>query len=162
MARAVQEAIEKPFWLFSIDHLRDAGVLPSQRIRSGEFSWSEMRDPFFDGFHRSLAAFAGAGNNLIVEHILDTPHWITDLKDILAPFDVFFVGLHCDLAELQRREMERADRAIGSAEQDFKTVHVGRVYDIELNGQADCDENAAQLLEQWRSGQRVSEFAARA
>ena len=30
-----------------------------------------MRGPFFAGFERSLAIYAGAGNNLIVEHIIE-------------------------------------------------------------------------------------------
>lgn len=109
-AAALRRAIDRPFWHISIDHLRDAGVLPDDRLKSGDFLWSHMRKPFFDGFHRSLPAYAGAGNNLIVEHILDTPGWADDLKTLLAPFDVFFVGVRCSLAVLQRRERTRGDR----------------------------------------------------
>ena len=118
-----------------------------------------MRKPFFDGFHRSLAAYAAAGNNLIIEHILDTPTWVDDLKRLLAPYDVFFVGLHCQLEELQRRETLRRDRPIGSAAQDFHTVHSGRVYDIEVDSQEPVKRNAERILDLWRSGKRTSEFA---
>lgn len=158
-AAQIQNLAPLPFWHISIDHLRDSGVLPSDRIRRKDFLWSELRKPFFDGFHASLAAYAHAGNNLIVEHILDTPEWVPDLKSLLAPFDVFFVGVHCDLQELQRRELARGDRPIGSAEQDFHTVHAGRVYDIDVNGQGDAVENAQTILDRWRSGVRHSEFA---
>lgn len=129
-AAAVQRLAEVPFWHISIDHLRDSGVLPTERIRRKEFLWSDLRKPFFDGFHASLAAYAKAGNDLIVEHIFDAPEWITELKSMLAPFDVFFVGLHCELDELQRRELARSDRSIGSAERDFRSMHSGRIYDI--------------------------------
>lgn len=152
--------VEHPFWHISIDHLRDSGVLPTERINSREFLWSELRKPFFAGFHASLAAYAKAGNNLIVEHILDTPEWVPELKNLLAPFDVFFVGLHCELDELKARELARGDRPDGSAEQDFHTVHFGRVYDVEVNGQGNADENALAILECWLSGRRQSEFAA--
>jgi chloramphenicol 3-O phosphotransferase len=50
IARAVQAKIEGPFWHISIDHLRDAGVLPMDRFRSGEFKWSGAREAFFNGF----------------------------------------------------------------------------------------------------------------
>ena len=63
IARLLQARIERPFWHVSIDHLRDAGVLPLARFRSGEFAWADARKPFFDGFHASLAAYADAGNN---------------------------------------------------------------------------------------------------
>ena len=47
IAKLLQQKIEQPFWHISIDHLRDAGVLPLDRIRSGEFEWSKMREVFF-------------------------------------------------------------------------------------------------------------------
>src|SRR5689334_22572565 len=76
LARALQTKIEAPFWHISIDHLRDTGVLPLARIRSGEFDWKSMREAFFEGFHLSLAAYVQAGNNLIVEHIIETRAWM--------------------------------------------------------------------------------------
>ncbi|WP_224826780.1 chloramphenicol phosphotransferase CPT family protein [Cognatishimia sp. MH4019] len=160
-AKAIQQLVEFPFWHISTDHLRDSGVLPTDRIKRQEFHWCDLRKPFFNGFHASLAAYANAGNNLIVEHILDTPEWVHELKNLLAPFDVFFVGLHCSLDELKIREQARGDRPVGSAEQDYYTVHFGRVYDIEVNGQASVEENAQAILECWRSGFRQSEFAAK-
>jgi len=73
------------------------------------FDWREHRAAFFDGFHRSLPAYAEAGNNLIVEHIFDTPDWVERVATLLAPFDVFFVGPHVPLDELVRREAARGD-----------------------------------------------------
>ena len=95
LARALQAKIELPFWHISIDHLRDAGVLPSERFRRGDFDWPALRPAFFEGFHRSLAAYAGAGNNLILEHILDDERWLPGLQSLFSPFDVYFIGVHC-------------------------------------------------------------------
>ena len=159
LARALQARIELPFWTISIDHLRDAGVLPRARIESGEFHWREMRPAFFDGFHRSLAAYVEAGNNLIVEHILDTPGWHAQLAALLKPFDLFFVGVHAALADLQRREAARGDRQIGSAEHDFKTVHQGFTYDVEVSSSdRSVEENVAAVLASWRQRTRSRFF----
>ncbi|MGL5114679.1 MAG: phosphotransferase-like protein [Beijerinckiaceae bacterium] len=49
IARALQAKIEKPFWHISIDHLRDSGVLPSARFKSGEFDWKTAKASFFNG-----------------------------------------------------------------------------------------------------------------
>ena len=46
LARALQKKLEEPFWHFSIDHLREAKVLPMERIKSGEFAWPAMRPAF--------------------------------------------------------------------------------------------------------------------
>ncbi|HEV7257876.1 MAG TPA: AAA family ATPase [Bosea sp. (in: a-proteobacteria)] len=159
LARVLQSTLDEPFWHISIDHLRDSGVLPSARIAQGDFRWSEMRASFFDGFHRSLAAYASAGNNLIVEHILDTAGWLDDLVTLLAPFEVFFVGLHCPLPELVRREQARGDRRIGSAEQDHKTIHRGQRYDLELQSDQDVAENVARLITAWRARSSASIFS---
>ena len=158
LARALQDRVELPFWHISIDHLRDASVLPSARIKSGAFNWKQMRKPFFDGFHASLAAYAQAGNNLIVEHILDTPGWQGELAGLFEPFDVLFVAVHCPVEELIRREAARGDRPVGSAEQDFRTIHVGRRYDLEVQSLDGAEANVQRVLSEWRKERGRSRF----
>ncbi len=160
LAQAVQAQIEAPFWHVSIDHLRDAQILPTARYRSNEFDWKADRAAFFDGFHRSLGAYAAAGNNLIIEHILDMPGGLEQLREILVPYDVFFVGLHCGLDELNARELARGDRPVGSAEADFHQVHQGRVYDLELSGEDNLQGNVDRLLQAWRLPERRGDFSA--
>ena len=159
IAKALQDQIETPFWHISIDHLRDAGVLPTRRFKSGEFHWSDAKAAFFDGFHRSLKAYADAGNNLILEHILDKEGWLELLGELFARHDVFFVGVHCPLELLIEREAARGDRPIGSARQDYETIHVGKAYDIELSSTDGVDANIDKLLAGWRSSKRASSFS---
>jgi chloramphenicol 3-O phosphotransferase len=161
LARELQSRIERPFWHISIDHLRDSGVLPLDRFRSGEFTWSEKRQAFFDGFHASLAAYANAGNDLILEHILDTDEWLEALRTLLAEHDVLFVAVHCPPDLLIERERQRGDRPAGSALRDFETIHVGKVYDLELDTRAGVDANVERILAAWRSPVRASSFRAR-
>lgn len=158
IARQLQARIEKPFWHISIDHLRDAGVLPSERFRNGDFRWADAKPAFFEGFHRSLKAYADAGNNLILEHILDTEGWLEQLTQLLAGHDVYFVAVHCPLPRLIEREAARGDRPIGSAEQDFHTIHLGRHYDLDLQSEDGVEANVERILAGWRSGHRLSDF----
>lgn len=158
IARAVQAKVSEPFWHISIDHLRDAGVLPLGRIRSGEFNWAEMRGAFFAGFERSLLAYSQSGNNLIVEHIVETPEWMARLVRLLSGCDVFFVGVRCSLEELQRRELARGDRRIGDARRDFDTIHEHCTYDAELDSTLRPDENAVRLISLWKARVRPSAF----
>jgi chloramphenicol 3-O phosphotransferase len=159
LARALQARIELPFLHYSIDSLRDSGVLPLARMSHGDFAWADLRTPFFDGFHRSVAAFARAGNNLILEHILDTPGWLDQLARLLADCDVFFVGVRCSVEELRRRELARGDRPKGSAEADYNLVHKNMRYDFELSSEGNLDVNVARLLEAWRNRPGRSVFA---
>ena len=158
LARALQAVLDEPFWHFSIDHLIAARTLPKSRIDSGEFAWREIRPNFFEGFHRCLPALAAAGNNLIVEHIVETEEWMHRLLRFLQPFDVFFVGLHCPLPELERREIERGNRRIGEARSDFEITHTFGVYDYELNTTQPLDDNVNELIAAWKARQPPSAF----
>lgn len=159
IAQELQNRAEVPFWHVSIDHLRDSGVLPMQRFRQGHFDWAESRSAIFDGFHASLAAYANAGNNLIVEHILDTSGWIEALKQGFTGHDVLFVAVRCPEDVLAQRELARGDRQVGSAARDERSIHLGRVYDLEVDATESADANVATILDLWRSGRRCSEFS---
>lgn len=158
LSSALQAQLDIPFWHFSIDHLREAKVLPTRRIEQGDFSWNEMRPHFFQGFHHCLAALAGAGNNLIVEHIVETEAWMQRLVRLLEPFDVFFVGLHCPLPELERREIERGDRKRGEARQDFAVTHTFGRYDLDIHATEPLARNVEIVLSAWKARQHPSAF----
>mgnify|MGYP001171536321 CR=1 FL=1 len=150
IAHAAQSVLSKPFWHYSIDHLLEARVLPQVRIDSGEFPWSGLRPSFFEGFHRSIPALAQAGNNLLVEHIIETNEWMDRLLDLLAEHDVFFVGVHCPLAELECRELERGNRRIGEARADFAVAHMHCEYDLELDGTKPRELLGQELAAAWQ------------
>ena len=157
LARALQSLLPLPFWHYSIDHLLAASVLPRARIDSGEFAWHDLRQQFFEGFHNSIPAFARAGNHLIVEHIVESREWMNRLLELLSEFDVFFVGLHCPLEELERRERERGDRRIGEARADAEVTHRFGFYDHECHSNQSADQLAHGLAASW--GARVSPSA---
>lgn len=159
LARLIQARIDTPFWHISIDHLRDSGVLPTTRIRSGEFDWRMMREAFFLGFERSLLAYVEAGNDLVVEHIMESEEWLLRLTDTLAGHDVFFVGVHCALEELERRERERGDRPIGDARRDFHRIHSYCLYDFEVDALQDRQANADAIIAAWQARSNSAAFA---
>ena len=154
IAHEIQARIPQPFWHISIDHLRTSGVLPLDRIRRGEFEWPRLREAFFVGFERSLRAYAGAGNNLIVEYIIETEEWMVRLDDVLRGLDVFLVGLHCSLDELEKREKLRGDRPLGDARRDHFTVHKHCRYDFEVETSQSPALSAAGIISAWSTRQK--------
>ena len=151
LAKALQANLDEPFWHFSIDHIRDSGMLPTERIKRKEFAWRAMRPAFFDGFYRCLPALAGAGNNLLIEHIVETEEGLHQMVELLRPFDVFLVGVHCPLPELERRETERGDRQMGSARQDYAITHSFLAYDIEVDSTQPLAQNVEAVIAAWKS-----------
>jgi chloramphenicol 3-O phosphotransferase len=158
LARALQATLPLPFWHYSIDHLLLAGVLPRHRIDAAEFPWSHLRASVFEGFHRSIPAFVDAGNHLLVEHIVETRDWMNRLLLLLEGRDVFFVGLRCPVAELERRELARGDRRLGEARSDDAITHSFGEYDFEVQTTAAPEDNARAVASAWSSRSAPSAF----
>ena len=163
LATALQDALEEPFLHVASDHLAAAGVLPRRQDDGGPFDWwHQMRPRFFAGFHRCLPALAEAGNDLIVEHIIEFPAWRRELAELLAGLDVYLIGVHCDLDEIDRRERERGDRRTGEGRTHvtIDAIHTFGHYDLEVDTTAGIGaELAASILQAWRH--RTSERALR-
>ncbi|GGS84999.1 chloramphenicol phosphotransferase CPT family protein [Nonomuraea spiralis] len=136
LARSLQQALDTPFLHVSSDQFVEAGMLPPRREPDGPFAWwTQVRPRFFAGFHRCLPALADAGNDLIVEHIIEFPAWRDDLARLLGHLDVFLVGVHCDLDELDRRERARGDRRIGEGRGhvEHDRIHTFGPYDLDID-----------------------------
>lgn len=152
LSRAIQRALDEPFFHLSSDNV---GLgLPQRRDAEGPFKWGgRVRPRFFDGFQRSIAAFAAAGNDLIVDHVIEFRSWREDLSRLLKPFDVFLVGVHCSIDEIARRELLRGDRWIGEGRSHIEEdgVHTFGPYDCEVDTTGrDPAEVAQEVLMRWR------------
>jgi chloramphenicol 3-O phosphotransferase len=104
------------------------------------------------GFHRSIAAMAEVGNHIVVDHVLSEPWRLLDCLTVLRPEYVLFIGVHCPLDELTRRELARGDRPAGLAAYQYNLVHSHADYDLE------CDTGTASPRE---CAQRIKEFIPR-
>lgn len=82
------------------------------------------------GMHNALAAYADAGNNIIVDYILYDPEWILDLKQVLNNYTVYLVGFKGPLSVIEEREKKRATSPVGHARSHYNTVHQGMKYDL--------------------------------
>jgi chloramphenicol 3-O phosphotransferase len=129
VARSLQEGLDAPFLHLSSDQLVSAGLLPQRRDPNGPFAWwEEMRPRFFAGFHRCIPAFASAGNDLLVEYIIEFAAWRQELASLLGGLDVFLVDIHCNVDEIDRRERRRGDRRIGEGRSH---VEQDRIHDLD-------------------------------
>lgn len=156
LATALRDQASRPFLHLSIDHLRDSGAW-----RPADYpDWHTARPAFFAGFHRMIAGFAEAGNDLIIEHILDTPGWHAELKALLSHHDIVFIGLRPPLATLNQRERDRGNRPAGSAARDAAHVHDGLRYDLEFDGSPPAADMARTLFTHLETPRPRSRFFA--
>ena len=98
-----------------------------------EITAGPLGDRLVAGLHRSVAALAGEGFDVVVDHVLLSPAWVADGAAAWAGIPVLSVGVRCPLAEVVRREAARADRTLGQARAQFEPVHAHAAYDVEVD-----------------------------
>ena len=106
LAQALRLELEPQFHFYSSDQLADEGFRPLDK--EARLAW---RQRLFDGFHRSIPAFASVGLDLLIDHIVEERDWADQLQALLSPFDVFWVGVQ---RPWLRSSVESDREAIGS------------------------------------------------
>lgn len=161
ISQVLQRTLNEPYLQVSIDAFED--MLPGRYQEGGPFAWEELFPKLLAGFHRSISALAGAGSNLIVDHVMVYREgWASTLADCmtaLAPFAVYFVGVRCSLEEAKRREQARGDRFIGTAERQFPRVHRLNLYDVEVDTTRTSPEVCAEQIRAFVSSHDPTAFA---
>jgi chloramphenicol 3-O phosphotransferase len=105
----------------------------------GEAGGTAIRLPPFghrliSSMHHAVAAVAGLGNQVIVDHVLWEPRWLRECLELWHGFSVLFAGVRCPLAVVEARELARADRsAKGVVRWQFERVHAHGLYDLEVD-----------------------------
>lgn len=146
-AKALQAIASVPFLHVSMDTFFDMlpegmighpdGVVFEAAAREGELSVAIRTGPVMKramrGMRHAIAAMARQGNDLIVDDVMLGRGEGQEYRDLLASFEIRFVGLFAPLDVLEARERQRGDRLIGLARWQFDRVHDGVSYDLEID-----------------------------
>jgi chloramphenicol 3-O phosphotransferase len=146
ISKSLQRILDTPYLHVCIDTFEE--MIPQRDWAQGEFKRTFCNA--LSGFHYSIAALASRGSDLIVDHVIvegsSPANWLVECLEQVAPHRVFFIGVHCPLEELERREKIRGDRNPGLAHWQFSRVHLHGIYDIEVDTSlASPDECAMQI-----------------
>ena len=120
----------------------DASGMPTIPLYIGPAGDRVMR-----GMHRSIAAYAKAGNHLIVDYILYKEEYFKDLTSSLKGLKVYWIGIFAPLDVIEQREKSRGTSPVGHARSHYDSCHQNIAYDLELNSEkATPDELAEAIL----------------
>ena len=112
IASALQQTLAEPYLHLSVDAFLHQ--CPEAVLRDDQRLCQEL--PFLlAGFNSSCAAIVRAGNNIIVDHVLQEPSWLLPCVTLYQGLEVVFIAVRCSLEEVDRREKMRADRRAGMA-----------------------------------------------
>jgi len=158
LAQELQEILEEPFvhisrdnWLLLFPrkyHVYDPDP-ESPRHKLQQRMLPYWAPELLSGMRHCVAALATVGDNVVVDDLLLESDALDEYLTILQGFPVVFVGLHCSLDELERREQARGDRDIGLAREQFEIVHASCQYDIEIDTSEHTPQEAALLIKRF-------------
>ena len=157
LQREIQVNFDEPYIALGIDRLFDA-VLPDyyglgERHPKGKFKEEDIRwvtageidgkptvalhvgpvgRRVVTGMHQAIAAYAKAGNHVVVDYINYESDWIEELLDALDGVPTFIVGVKLPLETIEAREASRSTSPVGHARSHFESVHQGLNYDFEI------------------------------
>jgi chloramphenicol 3-O phosphotransferase len=128
--------LDRPLW----DDILGLAIQPGETGRR-----------LFTGMHRAIAALARSGNNVLADHVLVEPAWVSECASLFYDLPAYLVGIRCPLAVLEERERTRKDRTLGQAGAQYLLVHAHCIYDLEVDTSllnvAECALRIKELLD---------------
>jgi chloramphenicol 3-O phosphotransferase len=128
IGRALLPLLPDPWFLVPVDAIGAMRSTVHARVLDDP-EISEMLGRTRLGYHRTVAALASAGNDVIMDYPLSEQWRMADLLETLAGYDVTLVEVRCAEVELDRRERVRGDRPVGLARSQA-TVYAHAEFDI--------------------------------
>jgi chloramphenicol 3-O phosphotransferase len=144
ICEALQETLPEGYLHFSVDdvfgwmplrwHAADAGfrLVPQPNGETPIVTGPEGRK-IMRAWRRMVRAALDQGLKALVDDVFTEPDSRADWVEVLAGRDAVLVGVRCDLAELQRRELARGDRGVGQVLWQHERVHALGPYDLEID-----------------------------
>jgi chloramphenicol 3-O phosphotransferase len=158
IVRALQGLLEEPYLDMGLDKF--IFMLPKRYLNRP--LWDEVLGKAFEagpagrtlisGMHHAIAAAAGAGNNVLADHVLVEKDWADECARLFWDMPAYLIGLRCPLDVLEQREASRQDRTLGQGRAQYEVVHKYAAYDLEVDTSAlTPDECAHKIIERIKS-----------
>jgi len=169
IALKLQQLLSEPYQYLSLDQFRDglplshrglnspahtpgaAGLNVVPRLDNGEpvtdIQFGAHGERVLKAMRRTVASFSDLGLHVIVDDLLFKREYLEDYVSVLNPTDVWFIGVHCELAVIKAREAQRQGRFPGTATAHYKQVHQhGCTYDLEVDTTVATPSEVAQII----------------
>jgi chloramphenicol 3-O phosphotransferase len=157
VARAVQRLSDDPWVHLGIDTFWNAiderWMEHGPRAAEG-FLWIEdativpgpVGQRLAAGMRAALAAFARAGNDVIVDDVFIDPEWLQAWRNELAEIELLLVGVVAPIEVLEDRERARGNRIVGEARAQVGVIHRGIEYDLTVDTAHESPEGCARSI----------------
>jgi len=124
--------LDHPDGLSFEPHVGQDGIATSVKI-------GKVAGCVLNGMPRAVAALASSSNNLIVDEVIfgnknnRSSNPLAEYQTLLEPYNFLLVGVFAELEVLERRKLDRGNRAIGLSRWQYERVHEKMNYDFSVH-----------------------------
>ncbi|WMJ88690.1 chloramphenicol phosphotransferase CPT family protein [Anaerocolumna sp. MB42-C2] len=140
LAKELQKVLQEPYFHLSYDTF--FFMMPQKYFGYD----NEVCESMINLLHNCIVTFTKLKANVIIDHVFYKKSMLLDCINLLKDYPVLFVGVHCPLNELERREKERGNRRVGQAKEQLEFFHKNEIYDIEVDTFNNTISECAQLI----------------
>jgi len=151
IVKCLQEKLQKPYLDMGLDKF--LYMLPDQYMKQplwkevwDHTSVGELGNRLMSGMHHSMRAMINRGNLVLADHVLIEKNWVSELAELFHDQSAYFIGIQCPLDVIEKREIDRKDRTLGSARLQFPVVHQWCEYDLSLDSSITTPERSADMI----------------
>lgn len=152
IVKCLQEKLQSPYLDMGLDKF--LYMLPNHYFKQP--LWNEVMgqsnqagdlgNRLISGMHHSMRSMMNRGNFVLADHVLIEKNWVVELADLFHDQPAYFIGIHCPLEVVEKREIDRKDRTLGSARLQFPVVHKYAHYDLSIDSSVLSPEQSADKI----------------
>ncbi len=129
---------------FQFIHGQDPQGLPINEVKANLYG-----EKILNSMPKVFKQLAEDGFNLIIEEVVLEEKYLRNYKNALKDYQIYFVNVACELSILEKREISRGDRILGTNRSQFsKMSSLEWKYDLSIDtSQTPPFANAQKILE---------------
>ena len=141
LAKVLQERLSHPYFHLDVDTFC---LMAPQTFIVNDYS---LQHDFASNMYEVAKLFSDKKFNLVITCVfLEGYGFLEKCTELLHDYPVCFVHVTCPIDELQRRELERGNREIGSAEAMLPMLIPKHTYDITVDTYKNSVEKCADKI----------------
>ena len=138
LKRQIKENSSEEYGVVSIDDFLD--IPPENTIYEDDvFEISEV-------LCSKIIELLGTKQGVIIDHVITSERIFEQVNATMKAYDSYLIQVTCPLLELQRRERERKNRCIGSAEASYQYLFPKEGYDCTVDTYQFSAKDCAQQI----------------
>ena len=140
LQKFIKDKINEEYGIISIDDFL--------KMSTGEVIYEDDVFEVSSELCENAIEMLGSRQGVIIDHVITSERIFKQLIEALSFYDIYLIHVTCPLLELERREKERKNRCLGSAEASYQYLFPKEGYDLTVDTfQLSAEDCSLQIID---------------